>query len=278
MVAGAIVVVAVVVVSGLYLGGVAPFAPKASQGAGGALTFDAARAAGDAFTQGYEGGGWGLLAAGGLASRASLSIPIVPGATSFANCTVQAAAGVTEITAPASPGPSGSGAASAWELVYWGNPGGLIVSVVNGTASLAASITGTSTCRELFSYVQSISAGIVDSSEAVQAADARGGSAFLSAHPGANLSMGVWGGISVLFYTLPSTWRISYSLCSLTATHPQPEPAFNATVSSGGVVTGMGEGLSNCTAPSALGTAIGGSGPTPGGSGLGPFLARLRPG
>ena len=103
--------------------------------------------------------------------------------------------------------------------------------MVNGTPVISATISGGFDCLELLGALDPIPATIADSSKVVQAFGAAGGASFLAGHPGANLTMGLWGGASLLVLSFPPTWHVAYSLCSLTAKSPQPAPTFDANVS-----------------------------------------------
>jgi hypothetical protein len=260
-----VAVLVIVVVSGLYLGGVPPFGARSTTttGARGPLTFAAARAAGDALVQGYHGGGWQLLAAGALVTPVGLTLPVPASGGTFLNCTVQPVAGLTQVVAPGFQGSPSSGASTLWGLVYWANGAGLIVSVVNGTAQVAATVTGESSCLTVASAIAPIPSSIVDSSTAVTAAAAAGGTQFLADHPGANLSFAVEGGFSILFFNGPPTWRVAYSTCPLVGSTSGKEPEFNATINAAGAVTGSGLGTTNCSGFASLGSL-----PLPGGFSL----------
>jgi hypothetical protein len=260
-IAGTIVVVALIVVSGLYLAGLLPVGSTTSSNGStaGPGTFEAARSSGDRFAQGYDGGGWQLLAAGAFVSRGGASLPIIGPGITLGNCSIQAEPSLTSIQSPAFGGNYSSGASPLWELVYGGSKGGLVVGVVDGTPGAVATISGGFTCLELLGALSAIPSTVADSSDVGPTVAAAGGAAFLAQHPGANLSMSIWGGVSLFPISIPGGWRITYSLCSFTSMDPQPAPQFTANVSAAGVVTGTHEGVSNCSVPSAFGS-LGGSG------------------
>lgn len=251
---GIVLVAAIVVVSSLYLLGVPPFPRPAGSGSPhGPVTFSQARAAGDALMNGYQGGSWELLAAGSIMSQANLSFPVSLGSSTFSNCTVRSLLPGSIVPIPAYHGDLRLGASPIWGLIYWGNGSGRIVSVTNGTASPSAEISGGTSCSLLVSAVHAIPSTIADSGTIAQAVMASGGSAFLTAHPTANVTMTVIGGFSILVFSTPPVWQVTYSLCSLTSAHPAPALEFNATIDASGTVTRTHEGTANCTAASAPG-------------------------
>jgi hypothetical protein len=212
--------------------------------------------------RGHGESSWTLLAGGTLLSRTSISSSVSGLNLSFSNCTVVPNLPGSTITLPGFTGTIGSGASPLWAFVYFGNNSGRVVTVTNGSAASQATITGGSTCglNIIGGFVQDIPTSIADSSSVAQAVQAAGGSAFLQVHPQANVTMAVTGGISVFIVTTPPTWKVAYSLCSLSATGASTALEFNATVNAQGAVTNTHAGSTNCSAASLLGSLTGSGG------------------
>jgi hypothetical protein len=134
-----------------------------------------------------------------------------------ANCTVTWASPAPHtVKVPSTPIDTSIGGASFWFFVYSDLSHALLMVVVtNGSAQPLLTATGGG-CSDVAPILEPLSnTAIVDSSTAVSATNAKGGSTFLTDHPYANRTWAVIGEIP--FYIQP-TWFVNYSVC------PVPPP------------------------------------------------------
>jgi hypothetical protein len=250
-VAVGVAVALVVAFSTLYVAGVYPF--ERSSPLGSELTFSEARAAATRSADGYGGGSWALVLAGGVDLAASTSVPLGQNLSgSGLNCSVQYLSGASELTVPAFHGSVSSGTSPFWLFVFRDASGNaLVISVANGVATRLASAGAGTTCTEALGILGAVPDSIVDSPQAVSLADQAGGGAFLQAHPNATVALALIGGVS-LFGQARVQWIVVYTTCN---GNGSAGSTFNATVNA---VTGdlVGSGTSNATCPTAAGVPI----------------------
>lgn len=264
--------VAVVVVILLVLAATGAL-PWFDSGSGdGPRSFNQARAESQPVANGYAGGPWTLRAAVEAVPGATMTIPI-NATIGGSNSTLGGTSGCTfnplsagSVTIPGSQNVSG-GTSNEWVFLYTNTAGSaLFVSDDAGTVQLVGTLSG-SVCGTVFTDLSPIPSTVVDSTAAAATVGAAGGYAFLRAHPDANATAEVIGGLSFLgIAEIPGEWLFSYSTCpinlggstDLTASGEQ----FTANVS---LTTGqlLGSQTSACGAVS-----TGGGGPTPLGSAL----------
>lgn len=204
------------VLSGLYVANVAPFAKSARSPAPPANgTFWSAEAVDVASAEQFGAGPWSVWFGTGLdpqrpvtinASEISAPLGSEPG------CSVtRLVANDTEFVLPAFAGNLSSGEAPAWIFLAFGEGGaGLFSLVVNGSATPLVSTEGPA-CGA--GYLQVIPGGAVNSPAAVQAALDDGGYAFMRSHPGGNLSFTAQGGELLLGFGAEGSWTVTYSTC-----------------------------------------------------------------
>lgn len=221
-----ILVVAVIVIAGIYphSGGATTTTP----------TFNGAAQAANSVAGDYAGGGWSVVAGLAFATIAPTEFTMaqVESVIGAAMCTVAwnpAAPAVVQV--PATPATSAAGGASSWFFLYKNGALALLLVVVsNGTATPLFVASGGS-CALVATGLPALATGsLVDSSTAIEAVNAKGGSDFLAAHPDANRTWAIVGQIP-LFLSQP-TWFVNYTLCPI----PPPVNAtdrsiqFNSTV------------------------------------------------
>ncbi len=222
---GAIVVVAIFIVGVIFIAGVFP----RPNGTTSTPTFSDAQQAANSAAGGYHGGGWSGLAAVAFATVqatefTATQIEEVIGAV---HCTVTWNPSAPQIIrVPATPAGTSTGGASSWFFLYSNSALALLTVVVtNGSAQPLFTATGGS-CALVPAALQPLS-GVVDSSTAVAAANAKGGTSFLATYPEVNRT---WAVASPLL--VGPTWIVNYSECPI----PPPVNAsvhsveFNATV------------------------------------------------
>ena len=226
------VVVAVVIVVVLLVAFVVLPTLTSSGGASGPLTYANARPIADRAMSGYEGGGWTLLFAVGLVTPMNESFPVntsALGNLTSTGCTYHLVTSATTYTVPAFTGNRSAGETPAWEFAYRNASDTLaIASVINGQASVLATITGTE-CAFVAALLAPIPGNAIDSSQAAAnvAPDAH---AFLTAHPDASAEFALVGGFSFFGQSEPSQWSIVYTTCAVTASPTGTGEQFNATV------------------------------------------------
>lgn len=238
MVAFALVVVAIVVLTLLLVGvlpGLYPVAP-----AGPASGFATARGQAQVAADGYDGGNWSLISATGILPTSPISYPLngtpFGGLANGSGCSYSALAAGTESLVGA--GNVSQGNAAGWFFVFRNASNGLLlVSETSESVTLVGVVSGT--CTSLLGYLNPIPATVVDASVAARAADVGGGYAFLGAHPAANATLTVLGGATIFGASSPAYWSVGYSDCPLDATTSTTSAAFGANVSavSGALLT-----------------------------------------
>jgi hypothetical protein len=203
--------VIVVVVLALALAGVLPF--QASSAAA-AVSYTSAESSAASEAAGYDGGGWSLILAAGFNDRAALSESSGASLESFCTISGISTPTVDNLTVPASSSSAGSGTSSAWLFLYRnGADQDLFVTDLDGTAALYATVGGG--CALALGLLGVIGPNLVDSTNATSSANVAGGAAFLSAHPDANSSMLLYGGLSLDNVSLPPSWSVTYSTCPI---------------------------------------------------------------
>lgn len=234
-----VIVVVAAVVLGLLLAGVIPGlrAPEASTSPG---AFATARAQAQGAADAYDGGNWSVIAASGIIAGSSIEYPLngTPIATwlNGSGCTYSALAAGTEPVAGDSNVSQGD--PGAWLFVFRnGTNALLLVSETPESVTLVGTVQGA--CTSFLGFVNPIPTTVIESSAAASAADDGGGYAFLRAHPSANGSLTVLGGVTVYGASSPPFWTIGYSDCPMTAGPATNASAFTANVSavSGALLT-----------------------------------------
>lgn len=225
----AIAVVAVLVAAGLIPGWGRP-GGLASQ-----LTFSQADAAAASASGSVSGGTWSTIGALGVESASATSV--VVNATNlsgpFAGCVGTVLHGVNSLSLPASAGTFGRGLSGAWVVLLHNASGAvLVVLVAHGAVTPVYLARGGGLCQVIGSEVAALPSGVLDSPAAVQAVITAGGSAFLSAHPEANLTMEILGGIAVFGLSSDPTWELMLDDCPAYAFNgtAATSPALNASV------------------------------------------------
>ena len=237
VVVAAVVVVVVLLVAFIILPSLTP-----SSGPSGPLTYSGAKPIAGGAMSGFDGGGWTLLFAAGLVTPTSESFPTntsALGNLSSSGCTYQLVTSVSSYTVPAFSGNRSAGETPAWEFGYRNGTDALgIASVINGKASVLATITGDE-CAFFAQLLTPIPGNVIDSSQA--AADvAPAAGAFLAAHPNASAEFAILGGVNFLGHTLPAQWSIVYTTCTVTPNPTGTGEKFNATVNAlTGAVSGV---------------------------------------
>ena len=268
-VVGAVVVVVVVVLVAFV---VLP-SLSSSGGASGPLTYAKAEPIASGAMSGYQGGGWSVLFAVGLATPTSESFPTntsALGNLSSSGCTYHLVTSASSYTIPGFIGNRSSGETPAWEFGFRNTSYTLaIASVINGQASVLATITGTE-CAFFAELLTPIPANVIDSSQA--AADVQPyAQAFLSAHPNATAEFAVLGGLNFLGRTTPTEWSVIYTTCAVTPNSSGTGEQFNATVNG---LTGAVSGVQTNNSAVCGSTTITAAHPVPGTAGIDPTVTR----
>lgn len=245
---GAIVVVVILLVALIFISGILP-RPHSTTAT---PTFSSAQQAANSAAGGYSGGGWQNIIAVAIATNQTTiltrgEIEAEFGAT---DCAVAwASSAPAAVSIPLTPSNAATGGSGAWFFIYANSTASLLlVEVTNGSAQVLFTATGTD-CADIATAVAPLSATtIVDSSTAVAAANAKGGSSYLQQNPSANRTWLVVGQV----FVLAPFWSVAYSAC------PLPPPAnstlnrteFLSTVDAqtGTALTG-GNVSTNCSLP-----------------------------
>ena len=255
----AVVVVVVLLVAFVVL----PTLTSSGSGASGALTYSGARPVADRTMSGFQGGGWTLLFAAGLVTPTGESIPTntsALGNLSSAGCTYTIVTSASTYTVPPYTGNRSSGAASAWEFGYRNGTDALaITSVINGSGSVLATITGTE-CAIFAQLLTPIPGNVIDSSAAAAAVWTYAAT-FLSAHPDASGEFALLGSVSLFGQSIPAEWSIIYTTCALSATPSGTGEQFNATVNA---LTGAVSGVTINNTAACGNTTVSAAQPVPG--------------
>jgi hypothetical protein len=227
-------VVAVLVLAvgyeGLIPGVHLPGGKATASGPTGAIDYDAARSVAMSTASSVPGGPWSVLLGGGFSAVRPEVVPAFNSSSlSLVGCTATAGPGAGAIDMAASPGSVGQGVAPLWVFELTGASGSVVVTVNDGQGALYATVSGTG-CGLAGLLNGTVSSSVVDSTTAVDAANSAGGSAFLQTHPEANESMAVIAGFTSGIYTLPPTWVVEYSDCSLLAPSDTTTQLFEAAI------------------------------------------------
>jgi hypothetical protein len=268
-VAGVVVVVIVVLVLGLFLSGILSFpGAKSSSGSGGssgAMTYAQAEPAASSTAAGFSGGGWALLEASGYDSSLAGNLPFA-GVASGTGCTFTPVPGSTgDLTFPAFTGSFTSGTAPSWAFLFRNATGYVaVVTVTEGGGSVLGTI---SPACGAFGIILPVPSVVVNSPIAVSAV-AGNVSTFLKAHPNANETFSILGGISFLGARIGPEWEVEVNTCpSGSSPSVTSGSEFNATINatSGQVIFSQTLASTSC---SGSGTGVGG----------GPLSMALGPG
>jgi hypothetical protein len=270
-------VVAVVVVAGVVV--VTVLGSPSSKTTGSVLTYSGARSIADRTVSGFEGGGWNLLFAAGVAPAVGVTVPAGT-TTTLANlsCTYNPVGSQRNVTVPAFTGNRSAGLAPAWEFGYTAPLSGTIalVSVVNGTGNVTGTLTG-GECAYA-GLLQLDSSGVIDSSRAaaIVAPYAR---TFLAEYPNASTIYLLAPAVFLGGHGLTFDWTILYTTCSPTSGTLGTGSVFNATVNAlNGTVVGTPHAITGVSCASGFSAAA----PTAGIHGALPTssapAARERPG
>lgn len=222
---------------------------------GSVLTYSGARSVADRTVGGFEGGGWNLLFAAGVAPAVAVSAPEGT-STTLANlsCTYNPVGSPRNVTVPAFTGNRSAGLAPAWEFGYTSISSDAIalVSVVNGTGNVTGTLTG-GDCAYA-DLLPGVPGSVIDSSRAaaIVAPYAR---PFLMEYPNASAAFVL--GPSAFFggSGLSYDWTVLYSTCSLTSGTSGTGGEFNATVNAlNGTVVGTPHTTTGATCTPILST------------------------
>ncbi|HZY69477.1 MAG TPA: hypothetical protein VFF67_00670 [Thermoplasmata archaeon] len=264
-------VIAVVVVVALLVVGVIPGLNRPG-GLASSLTFSQAESAAATSSGSVSGGPWSAIAALGVQSSSARSVTVSTTNLSgpVAGCVGTTLRPVSSLSLPSSAGSFAGGLSGAWVVLLHNGTGAvLVVLVADGVSTPVYLASGGGLCQLIGSDLASLPSGVIDSPTAVRTALDAGGSAFLAAHPRANLTMEILGGIAVFGFSTNPTWQVqiadcpAYSFNDTVAT----APAFNATIDA---VTGSVRATHNATvscrglgsARTPLGTALAVAPPT----------------
>ena len=181
-------------------------------GGGSSPIFSAAEATAESAASSYEGGGWTSGLAEALALPASISLTGSELAQFGTNCTITwVGTEPSQVTLPSTPSSATTGGSAAWMifLTKSGSSGFLLVLVAGGTATLLYTGSG-GICT---TYAELSVAGLIDSPQAVTAANNVGGTAFLAAHPtGVSRAFLVFGTLSGYGGSFFGIWEAVHDL------------------------------------------------------------------
>lgn len=218
------VVAVVVIVAALALGGV--FSPSKSSTPTDP-TYSQAVAQANGVASGTSGGSWDLVLGAGIMTTSIASENI--GSSNGCNITFfQGETGT--LTIPAAPSELTNGQASGWLFLYRDAAETyLAISVLNGQASAIGTIATKQTCTSIFNYLNVVPSNVIDSSAV--ASDVAGyAGAFLAAHPDANATFTLIGGLSVFGIVRGPEWAVNYTSCPVNAASGATGGSFNATL------------------------------------------------
>ena len=200
------------------------------------MTYAQAEPTASSQVAGFSGGGWALLEASGYDSSLAGSLPF-GGTLSGTGCTFTSVPGSTgSLPFPAFTGSFTAGVAPSWAFLFRNASGYVAVVAVTGTGS---SVIGTiSASCGLFGLVLPVPGNVVNSPQAV-ASVGQNISVFLQAHPGANESFALLGGISFLGSRIGPEWAVTINTCpAAPSLGGSVGSSFNATINAttGGVI------------------------------------------
>jgi hypothetical protein len=207
-----------------------------------------------------HGGTWGVVYAVGLNGPSSLSRPFI-GDNGGSYCSFQSTAGSQNVTIPAASGNRSAGGSPYWAFVLRNSSGAILgVSVTGGSASVFG--TGNLQCGLHWgSPLETLPVSTMNSTTAMNLANAAGGSAFLRNNTSASVTMEVEASVTGSQGNSP-TWTITYSTCSVDTEPPGPGGPlisyFTVYLNWSGTELGYGYGTGpeSCLVP--LGTPPGG--------------------
>lgn len=220
---GVVVVVAILVVGGLFWLGV--FSPRSGPGASASPAYSSALGPASSAAQGAVGGPWAIVAGAGIALTSAVVEPAANISNQFASIGCSFAWEGTPpstVTFPASPTNATPGSAGAWVFVSTDPSLTALVTLVTG-AGAANLFTFSGTCASGVDLLSSLPGGVVDSTAAAASANAAGGTAFLAAHPGAERSYAIAAPGSL------AIWHVTYSTCPLSSGANVTAVQFNVT-------------------------------------------------
>lgn len=252
-----VVVVVAAVVLGLLLAGVIPGLRPPPAGPG-PMGFANARAQAQQAADGYGDGNWSVIAASAILPVTGVNYPLngspITSLLQGSGCTYTALASGSESVAGVSNVSQGN--ADTWLFIFRNATNALLlVSESPASVTLVGTVDGS--CTPLFGFVSALPPTVIDGSTAAQSADAGGGYTFLSAHPQANGSLTVFGGVSIYGATSPPYWTVGFSDCPLAPGPATTAAAFAANVSavSGALLTAR---IYTASCPAVSGTSAGG--------------------
>ncbi len=220
---GAIVIVAMLIVGGLFWLGV--FSPGTRPGTSTSPPYSSALGAASSTAQGASGGPWTIVAGVGIALPSNVTESAANISSEFATSGCLFAwqgTPPTSVTFPATPTHAAPGSAGAWAFIST-NPllTALVTLVTDSIATNLFTISGS--CAANFALLSSLPGNVVDSPAAAASANAAGGTAFLIAHPGAERVYAIAAAGSLAF------WVVTYSTCPLSSNTPTTGLQFNVT-------------------------------------------------
>ncbi len=197
---------------------------------GSSPTFDAAQGPANSAAHGVSGGPWHAVIALGLATTMGVSVPVgdLGGEYAALGCNVSYPSGsLSSIFVPPTGANATVGGAAAWIFDYANASGFLFVAVLNGRATPLFSAYGGQCSFLTLARPLSDYSPLVDSSVAVSAANAAGGTQFLHNYSGVDR---IWI-LSGDPLTDQATWGVTYTTCSPSlSTGSTTGYFFNATV------------------------------------------------
>lgn len=216
-----------------------------------ALNYTTAAPKAQAEADSYGGGSWvGALAiAVAITSPAMLSTSVLNLSNiSGEPCTTTWFGGITQFSVPATSSGAAAGASNAWIFVFSKEISltyqVLITDVFGGSATNLANGSGTGCVG--FTFINM--AGIIDSSVAVKAANAAGGTAWLVQWPDPDQRMFLAIG-AIALVDSPAEWNVTYNTCSISATSGTGY-WFSSDVNGSSGRAGLSDsGTAACTAP-----------------------------
>ncbi len=254
--AAAVSVAVVLVLLVLFAAGIL-FPSGSSPSSSQWLTYDGAEPAAAQAASASGGGSWLPVIGFGLAVSSNVTVPAtnLTGLLAEIHCTASFPGGSSpSVNVPATPSSAGTGRAGFWLIVFRNATGELRAASVTEGAGRVLFSAGGSTCQSDALDLIEISSSVVDSSNAVAAADSAGGSSFLAGHPGASQVWVVFGGANFVIVQTSPTWTVVDTSCSLSSPNGTSGSVFVANESGTGVV------ISNTTrnaVPCSLGTSLG---------------------
>lgn len=183
-------------------------------GGGSSAIFSAAEASAMTASSSYQGGGWSAVVGEALAIPASYSFSGQRLTNLSSNCTISwIGSEPASVTIPATSSSASAGASNAWVIFLSQKAGSayLLVIVLNGAPTLLYTASG-GACTF---YSELSLSGLIDSPQAVNAANGAGGSAFLSSHTGVSKVFFVIGSSKLISGGFGGLWEIVYSTCTI---------------------------------------------------------------